>query len=517
MPSKSPISAKEDQELMSTFWAADMKYYPERAVMFGFPWGKKGTPLESVKSPRKWQLRELQKYGEHIRENARKLSLGKPLETYQLSVCSGRGIGKTALYGMIGWFHTTCWPGSTTIVAANGEPQLDSKTFPEIKKWFTLAINSHWFDLNARSVRPTQWFKESLEKELKIDCGYYYVQGQLWTEDKPDAFAGAHNPLGIIVLFDEASGIPQPIWTVTKGFFTENCPTRAHIVFSNGRSNTGPFFECFHKMRNFWRNLQIDSREVEGVDVADLLQIIAQHGEDSDEAKIEVRGMFPSQGDKQLIGRDTAEGAAKRDLEGYHDPFAPLTMAIDVARFGEDSSVISFKQGRDARSIPWQRYKKLSTTDLVDRAVELIERYNPDAIFVDGNGVGGGVVDQLKKLKFNVIEVQFGETAGDSMKYANKRTECWCLMGDWLTVGAIPDLSQLKDDICSPEYFYHGKDNQKALEPKEKTKKRGLASPDYADSLALHFAKVIARRDSRSRRRGQTTRVAKDVDYSVLS
>ena len=336
----------------------------------------------------------------------------------------------------------------------------------------------------------------------------------MWTEDKPDAFAGAHNPLGIVVLFDEASGIPQPIWTVTKGFFTENCPTRAHMVFSNGRSNTGPFFECFHLMRNFWKALQIDSREVEGVDSADLLQIIAQHGEDSDEAKIEVRGMFPSQGDRQLISRDVVDAACARTVE--FDPFAPLTMAIDVARFGEDTSVISFKQGRDAKSIPWERYKKITTTKLVEHAISAIEKYNPDAIFVDGNGVGGGVVDQLRDQGYKVFEVQFGETADDSMRYSNKRTECWCLMAEWLTVAAIPDLKTLKQDLCAPEYGYTGKDQQKALEPKEKTKKRGLASPDDGDSLSLHFAKPIARRDSRHRTRRANTKIAKDMDYAVI-
>ena len=516
MASKSPVSAKEDQELMSNFWCNDLKYYPERAVMFGFPWGKKGSPLEKVKGPRKWQIKELKKYGEHIRKNEENLRRGLPLETYQLGICSGRGIGKSALYGMISWFHMTCWAGSSTIVAANGEPQLDSKTFPEIKKWFTLAINSHWFDTAARSVKPTQWYKTNLERDLKIDCGYYYVQGQLWTEDKPDAFAGAHNPLGIIVLFDEASGIPLPIWTVTKGFFTEDCVTRAHMAFSNGRKNTGPFFECFHKMRNYWNTRQIDSRTVEGVDSADLLQIIAMHGEDSDEAKVEVRGMFPAQGDRQLIGRDVVDKAMARDLGDYYDPGAALTMAIDVARFGEDTTVFSYKQGRDARSIPWRTFKKLRVDQIVDFAIEEIEKYNPDAIFVDGNGVGGGVVDYLQRLGFKVIDVQFGESATKSMVYANKRTECWALMGDWLEVGAIPDDTKLNDDLTAPEYDYTGKDNLKALEPKKATKKRGFASPDNADSLSMHFAKVIARKDSRANSRRKRTKVAKDMDYDVI-
>lgn len=515
MASESPVSAKEDQQIMSTFWCGDIKYYPERAVMYGFPWGKKGTTLAKVKGPRKWQLRELERYGEHIRENMKRASQGKPLETYQLAVCSGRGIGKSALYGMISWYLMTCWTGSTTIVAANGEPQLDSKTFPEIKKWFTLAINSHWFDLNARSVRPTQWFKENLETELKIDCGYYYVQGQLWTEDKPDAFAGAHNPLGIIVLFDEASGIPQAIWTVTKGFFTEDCVTRAHLAFSNGRANTGPFFECFHKMRNFWKTLQIDSRDVEGVDSADLTQIIAQHGEDSDEARIEVRGMFPSQGDRQLIGHELADAAQSRPIE--EDTNASLLMGIDVARFGEDKTVFAFRQGRDARSIPWQTYKKEPADKIIQYVLNAVDKYDPDAIFIDANGVGGPIADILRNVyHLKIIDVQAGNVSSDERLWANKRTECWCKMADWLTVGAIPTLQILRDDLVGPLYELVGKDDAKFLEPKDKMKsKRGLASPDMADALSLTFAKTVPRRNARAGKR-RNIKIAKDVDYAVL-
>lgn len=513
MASKSPVSPKQDQDLMVDLWSDQYRLYPERAVMFGMPWGVRGTPLEGKKGPRKWQMKELTKYGENIRANIQRLKKGEPMETYQLAVCSGRGPGKSALYGMIAWFHMSCWPGSTTVAAANGEPQLDSKTFPEIKKWFTLAINSHWFDLAARSIRPQAWFKDSLEKQLKIDCGYYYVQGQLWTEDKPDSFAGAHNPLGIIVLFDEASGIPQPIWTVAKGFFTEPCATRAHFAFSNGRKNSGPFFECFHKMRAYWRHLQIDSREVEDVDVADLLQIIAQHGEDSDEARIEVRGMFPKQGNKQLMSRDLVDAAAVRKVE--FDPGAALTMAVDVARFGHNKSVISFKQGRDARSIPWQEYQGIRVTQLYRHCVDLIEKYDPDAIFVDSNGVGGPLADMLVDDGYNVIEVEAGGVI-EIKKYHDKRSENWCNMAEWMEVGAIPDDDSLKVDLSTPEFDFVGKDNKKCLESKESLEDRGQASPDYGDSLSLHFAKKVPRRDFQTRSRRKKTRVAKDMDYKVV-
>lgn len=518
MGSSSPVSAKEDQDLMAELWSDNLRYYPDRAVLYGMPWGVRGTPLEHRKAPRKWQIEELKNYGEHIRENVRRKSLGQSLETYQFALCSGRGPGKSALYGMISWFHMSCWPGSTTIAAANGEPQLDSKTFPEIKKWFTLAINSHWFDLAARSVRPQAWFKEALEKQIKVDCGYYYVMGQLWTEEKPDAFAGAHNPLGIVVLFDEASGIPGPIWTVTKGFFTEPCVTRAHFAFSNGRRNTGPFFECFHKMRNFWKARQIDCRDVAreepDMDIADLLQIIHEHGEESDEAKIEVRGMFPAQGDHQLIGPETVDAAVQRLVEV--DVNAPLIIGVDVARFGEDKCVIAFRQGRDAESIRWQDFKKISVTQFARHVANAIDKYDPDAVMIDGNGVGGGVVDILTDWKYNVIEVQSGSSADEGMIYANKRTEMWCNMADWLKVGRIPAVQSLKDDLTSPEYLYKGADSLKQLEPKEKTKKRGFASPDFADALAMTFAQPVGRRDTRIKNRRKNLRTAKDVDYDVL-
>jgi hypothetical protein len=514
MPQKSPASAEQDKTILAALLSDEYRFYPEEAVMFGFPWGKKGSPLEKVKGPRKWQLKELAQYGEHLRRNQEKLDKGEDTSTYQFACCSGRGPGKSALYGMISWFHMSCWLGSTTIVAANGEPQLDTKTFPEIKKWFTLSINSHWFDLAARSVKPAQWFKESIEKQLKVDCGYYYVQGQLWTEDKPDSFAGAHNPLGLIVLFDEASGIPAPIWVVAKGFFTEHCATRAHFAFSNGRKNTGAFFECFNKMRNFWHTLSIDSRTVEGVDCTDLNQIVTQYGEDSDEARIEVRGLFPKFGNKQLISHETIEAACTRQV--VFDPGASLTMAVDVARFGHNKSVISFKQGRDARSIPWQRYQGIRVTELYRHCVDAIEEYKPDAIFVDSNGVGGPLADMLIEDGYNVIEVENGNNR-DPMKYFDGRTQRWCEMAEWLEVAAIPDEDTIKDDLGNPEFDYSGKDSKKKLESKDQMENRGIASPDDGDSLSLHFAKHVARRDYNTRSRRPKGRVAKDVDYDVLS
>jgi hypothetical protein len=192
-------------------------------------------------------------------------------------------------------------------------------------------------------------------------------------------------------------------------------------------------------------------------------------------------------------------------------------MGVDVARYGDDDSVIQFRRGRDARTIPAYRYKGVNTMDLANNCVGLIERYNPDAVFVDGGGVGGGVVDRLKQLGYRVIEVQSGEKAYDTEKYLNKRVEMWGEMREWLSVACLPPEQALVDDLTGPEYSLTLK-GQIKLETKDAMKRRGLSSPDQGDALGLTFAEKVARTDShmmRSRAR-LVGRVA-DADYDVFS
>jgi hypothetical protein len=112
-------------------------------------------------------------------------------------------------------------------------------------------------------------------------------------------------------------------------------------------------------------------------------------------------------------------------------------------------------------------------------------------IFVDGGGVGGGVIDRLRQLNFDVIEVQFGGKADDSKKYANKRAEIWGRMRDWLQGGCLAKDEALATDLTSVEYGFRP-DDSILLESKDAMKRRGLASPDDADALAVTFAQPVA-------------------------
>lgn len=509
-----PTKPQDEMALMRRLWSPELAEDPYAFVMFAFPWGQPGTPLENAKGPKAWQKEDLIAIRDHIKSNKARIALGLDPEVYREATASGRGPGKSAKFAWLVLWQMSCHIGSTTIVTANTEPQLKTKTWAELGKWHTLAINSHWFDRQALSLKPAPWYDELLKKQLKVDTGYYYAAAQLWSEEDPDAFAGAHNPAGMLVLYDEASGIPAPIWTVTEGFFTEPVLHRYWLASSNPRRNVGAFFECFHKNREFWRLRNLDSRIVEGADLGVLNGIVKQYGEDSDEARIEVYGEFPQRGDKQFISRRLVDDAAKRPVE--RDDWAPLIMGVDPARFGNDKAVIRFRRGRDARSIPPKKFKKIDDMQLAYHCAKLIDEHRPDAVCIDA-GNGTGVIDRLRDMKYKVTEVWFG-TESPEPGWANKATWLWAQARDWLSGGCIDADRHLMDDLSNREYKFVGTSDCIRLESKEEMKKapRCLPSPDDADALACTFAVKVARLDSRVRR-GHTARVAQGVDYNVLA
>ena len=486
--------------------------------MAAYPWGEKKTPLANQSGPRSWQREELLSIAEHIKENKKLIAEGKDPRVYKLSISSGRGVGKSAFVAWITHWMMSCHIGSTTILTANTDSQLTNKTFGELGIWLTLGINSYWFERTQKGMMPAPWFAEAVKKQLKIDTQYYYAKGELWNEDNPDSFAGAHNMIGMLLIYDEASGIPHPIWSVSEGFFTEKTVYRFWLTFSNPRSNTGAFHDCFTRHRDYWRTRKIDARTVEGLDKRVYDEIIEKYGEDSREARVEVKGEFPAQGDRQFISRSIVADACVRELERYDD-YAALRMGVDPARFGDDSTVIRFRRGRDARSIPAIVMKGADNMAVANECARLIEKFNPDGVFVD-SGAGAGIIDRLKEMGFSVFEVEFGSSSGDP-QYFDHRTELWAKMTDWIGGAMLGQESdedkKLIEDLVGPEYEFMGREEKIKLESKEKMKKRGLASPDNADALAVTFHCDLARKDWNVAKKSiyRTNRKAKGVGRDV--
>lgn len=479
-------SAQDEQELMARLWAPIIKDNPLAFVLYAFPWSKPGTPLEHFTGPRKWQREVLQDLAEHIKQNNGKVDF----DTFRMATSSGRGIGKSALVSWLVIWMLTTRIGSTTIVSANSEAQLRSVTWAEITKWLSMAMNTHWFEVSATRVMPAKWLTELVERDLKLGTRYWGVEGRLWSAENPDSYAGVHNFSGVMLVFDEASGIDDSIWSVASGFFTENTPNRFWLAFSNPRRNSGYFYEAFHSKRDFWKNKIVDARTVEGTDKAVYQQIIDEYGADSAQAHVEVFGEFPSASDDQFIGSDIVDEAMTRDK--YKDLSAPIILGVDPARFGADSTVIAVRQGRDIIAI--KRYKGDDTMETVGRIIECMEEYKPVLVNIDEGGLGAGVVDRLKEQRYKVKGVNFANKSKNMMMYGNKRAEMWGDMKEWLRSASIPKDRSLKTDLISPLMKPDSK-GAIFLESKKDMKARGLASPDAADAIALTFAYPVAHRE----------------------
>jgi len=156
-------SATDEQALMARLWTPALSNDPLAFVMFVFPWGRPGTPLEHFTGPRKWQREVLAALKEHIRQNNGKVDF----DTLRLAVASGRGIGKSALVSWLTIWMLSTRIGSTTIISANSESQLRSVTWAEITKWLAMSINSHWFEVSATRLMPAKWLTELVERDLK--------------------------------------------------------------------------------------------------------------------------------------------------------------------------------------------------------------------------------------------------------------------------------------------------------------------------------------------------------------
>lgn len=472
------MPAKPDPELELIDEIGSFSADPLGFVLFAFPWGEKGTDLEGHTGPDEWQIKVL---GE-IRDG-----ILTAQQAIQIAVASGHGVGKSGLVSWLILWSLATFEDTKGVVTANTEVQLRTKTWAELAKWYRLFIAKHWFVFTATALYSAD---AQHEKTWRIDA-------IAWSERNTEAFAGLHNQgKRIVVFFDEASAIPDIIWETAEGALTDSDTEILWCAFGNPTRNTGRFRECFGRFRHRWKAHQVDSRTARLTNKEQIAQWVADYGEDADFVRVRVRGVFPRAGSMQFISSDLVDEARLRDAEAHlHDP---VIMGVDVARFGDDSTVIVVRRGRDAKSVPWIKLRGQSTMAVAARVVELAREHQPDAIFVDGGGVGGGVVDRLRMLRQPVIEVQFGasadnaahDTSDGAIQYYNKRASMWGTMRDWLRGGAIPDDPELIADLTGVEYGYTMLKGRDAivLEKKADMKKRGLGSPDSADALAMTFA-----------------------------
>lgn len=476
----------QEQRLMDLMAAVSND--PLEFVRVSFPWGEVGE-LKDYDGPDTWQILILNQ----IKEGVINLT-----QAIQIAVASGHGPGKSALVSWLILWGIATMPDTKGVVTANTEIQLRTKTWSELAKWHRLFIAQHWFILTATalySVDPAH------ERTWRIDA-------VAWSDRNVEAFAGLHNQgKRIILLLDEASAIPDIIWETAEGALTDKGTQIIWGVFGNPTRNVGRFRECFGRFRHRWKCHQVDSRTARLTNKEQIQQWIDDYGEDSDFVRVRVRGVFPRAGTMQFIGADLVERAMSSQRDSQATVFDALIMAVDVARFGGAQSVIRFRRGRDARSIKPIKYRDIDLMTLSARIAVEYENHHPDVIFIDSGGMGAGVIDRCRMLRLPVIEVAFGVRAlpgrdegHGSNLYYNLRAQMWGLMKAWLEHGMIDNDPELLADLTGVEYGYRTLEGVDAilLERKADMARRGLASPDNGDALAMTWAYPIQKSDHTS-------------------
>lgn len=188
-----------------------------------------------------------------------------------------------------------------------------------------------------------------------------------------------------------------------------------------------------------------------------------------------------------VIPIDLVTEAAARNITPDQVEGAISVMGVDVARFGDDDTVITHRQGLCCH--PQIKLHGLNTMEVASAVAAHYWKIKPDAIIVDAGAMGAGVIDRLRQMGMpNVFEINFGGAAIDSDRYANIRAEIYFKTLEWLkSGGAIPNDTDLKSELTVTEYKYTSA-GKIILQPKEHIKELTGRSPDRADSLALTFA-----------------------------
>lgn len=485
-----PTLLEQNKQLVAKL--AEFAHDPLGFVMWAFPWGVPGSALADESGPEEWQEEDLDEVGRRLRKSR--------FTPIQMQAVSGHGVGKSArMCWMILWAIMTryCTRG---VVTANTDTQLRTKTWAELAKWHALLAVAHPLLAEQFEVTATAIYAKGKDRSGSPLDKRWRIDAIPWSERNVAAFQGLHNKgIRTFIGFDEASGIVDLIWDAASGATTDAGTEIVWIAQGNPTENTGRFKENAEgKFRQYWATTRIDARSVRMSNKEQLRAWIDAWGIDSDFSRIRITGHFPRLGSMQLISLDKVQAARTR--EAFYIPSDPLIAGLDIARYGDDQSVLAPRRGRDARSIPWQRWRDLDLMNLAGEVSLWCEQWKPDALFVDVSGMGVGVYDRLLQLRVpNVFPTEFGSKGrladmnGTEVRTANLRAAIWCAMNGWLEYGSIPDQNEIEQDLIGTQYGFNG-DNAIILEEKAHMKARGLASPDNGDALACTFTWPIAPR-----------------------
>jgi hypothetical protein len=460
------------------------QYYadPLGFVLAAYSWLEPGGELEKEIGPDSSQQQFLIDIGKQVED--RGFNGTDPVMPILMTATSGHGTGKSVMGAWIANWILSTRPDSIGTVTAGTFTQLESRTWAAIQHWTKLCITGHWFHIQSRAIfhklRPKTW----------------KIVAQTCKEQNAQAFAGQHARTSTSwYMFDEASLVPDKVWTVSMGGLSDGEPH--HYSWGQPEQNKGRFFEINSGVAEHrWNHRTIDSRDSRFTNHLLIAQDIAEYGIDSDYVKVRILGKFPSSDGLQFIDQARILGARARKVEAFPDD--PLVAGFDASGGGSAWNVVRFRRGLDGDCLPPIRIPGEQSRDrsmLLAKLAEIMRDNRPGhkvaVMFVD-SAFGSPYVERLHTLGFdNVIEINFGGDSPDRHQ-ANFRAYMWNQAKEWLPRGSIPaDDEKLALDLAGPGAHIRS-NNQLVIESKQSMKDRGQASPDDGDAFVLTFAQKVA-------------------------
>jgi hypothetical protein len=410
-----------------------------------------------------------------------------------ISIMSGRGTGKDAFASwMIIWF-LCCFPYPKVPCTATSSKQLKQVLWAEISKWlrnskqkaqekglpdsFPNSVLVHQAETLYRSDLPD---KKQIGKEWFAVARTVNVKGS--AEEQAETLSGFHEDYQMFVV-DEASGVPDPVFKPIESTLTGRC-NFVLMIFNPTRSHGFAIRSQFEDAKD-WMCLQWDAEQCDRVDRSHIERYERKYGRESNPFRINVTGLPPTADPDTLIPWDWAQRAKKLDI--VPEDGTPLIFGVDVARQGDDKSIILKRRGAVIEEV--RQFAKIDTMELANWIAMEAANDEPEAIYIDVIGMGYGVYDRLREMGlYNVHSVNVADGAVRNDKYYRLRDELWWKVREKFEKNllSLPDDDELLGELCTVKFKseFNSRPVIK-IESKSEMKKRGLMSPNKADALCL--------------------------------
>lgn len=399
-----------------------------------------------------------------------------------------KGPGKSCVDAWIAWWFLLTRPMCKVACTSISGDNLADGLWTEMAKWQ---------QKNAWLVERFVWTKTRIFAREFPET--WWMSARTWSQSadsqkQADTLAGLHADF-ILFLLDEVGGIPDGVMAAAEAGMSTGIECKM-VISGNPTHLSGPLYRAVTQERHLWYVVEItgdpdDPKRSKRISVDWARQQIEKYGRDNPWVLVNVFGKFPPASINSLLGVEDVLAAMKRSYKQPDLAKSARVIGVDVARQGDDATVLFPRQGLAA--FPPIMMRNADSLQIAGRLAKAREKWEPDAVFVDASGGWGwGAIDQYRQLGHDCVPVEFAGKPADD-QYYNKRTEMYFLLAQWVkSGGALPDVPELVGELTEPTYTFKG--DRMLLEPKEQIKERLGRSPDYGDALALTFAAPVAPR-----------------------